>query len=91
MASIASAVIGRAGRVGLGELNLDQLRQERQCHQVVPAELVQAAMQPGRGEGGLSASHVQGDHGLDGPREIFIAAKKFVGLFQPSLGYPELG
>src|SRR4030095_3463887 len=34
---------------------------------------------------------VQGDHGLDGPREIFIAAKKLVGLFQPSLGYPELG
>jgi hypothetical protein len=57
---------GRASRVRLGQLHLDQLRQERDGDEVVPAGLVQAAMQTGGREGGLASCQVQGDHGLDG-------------------------
>jgi hypothetical protein len=72
--------LGRAPQIRLGQLHLDQLRQERDGDQVVPADLVQAAMQTSRSEGGLATSQVQGDHGLDGLGEVLVAAKQLVGL-----------
>jgi hypothetical protein len=83
--------VKRVGRLGcpsevrLGELNLEQLSQERDGNQVVPAILVQTAMQPGCGQGGLPASEVQANHRLDGLREILVATEKLLGLLQPAL------
>ena len=91
MAASASAVSAAPAEVRLGQLNLDQLSQERDGDQVVPAVLVQAAMQPGCGQGGLPASEVQADHRLDGLGEILVAAEKFLGLLQPALRDPERG
>jgi hypothetical protein len=86
--------VKRVGRLGcpsevsevrLGQLNLEQLSEERDGNQVVPAILVQTAMQPGCGQGGLPASEVQANHRLDGLREILVATEKFLGLLQPAL------
>ena len=42
----------------------------------VPPDLVQAAVQADRREGGLAAGQVQGDHGLDGLGEVLVAAQQ---------------
>ncbi len=78
--------LGCASDVGLRQLYLDQLREERDGDQVVPAHLVEAAMQAGRSEGGLTARQVQADYRRDGLREILIPAEQLLGLLEPALG-----
>jgi hypothetical protein len=67
--------LGRAPEIRLGQLHLDELREKWYGDQAVPTNLVQAAVQTGRREGGLAASQVQVDHRLDGLGEVLVAAK----------------
>ena len=71
------------------ELHLDQLREQRDGDQVVPADLVQPAVQASGGERGLAAGHVQGDHGLDSLGKILAPTEQLLGLLQPPLGHAE--